>query len=157
MLFIEVPWYYQIQSLANNQKCKKKSHISVLKITPTQNAFPSPRVHSNSHHIVLCIMSHSKYSHWSEHGLWQHGCNSSAQLAPEHQCYDTAVSPHSRPAVPCRPIWLVCPEDTLMNLNQLPATAQDSSSQPEIIMQMKPVNCYREHGYGRVTINLYRQ
>ncbi len=46
----------------------------------------------------------------------------------------------SRP-VPARstmpPIWLLCPEDTLMNLNQLPAIAQDSSLQPEIIMQMK--------------------
>ncbi len=63
----------------------------------------------------------------------------------------------SRPALLCRPIWLLCPEDTLMNLNQLPAIAQDSSLQPEIIIQMKPVNCYHEHGYGRVTINLYRQ
>lgn len=44
-----------------------------------------------------------------------------------------------------------------MNLNQLPAIAQDSSLQPEILMQMKPVNSYHEQGYGTVTINLYRQ
>lgn len=103
----------------------QKSHISSIKITWTQKCLSISRVHANSHHIVLCITSYSKNSHWREHGLWQHGCNSSAQLAPEHQCYDTAVSPCSRPAVPCRPIWLFCPEDTLMNLNQLPATAQD--------------------------------
>lgn len=48
--------------MRTTKKCKKtKSHFSVLKIARTQNAFPSPRVDSNSHHIVLCITSHSKF------------------------------------------------------------------------------------------------